>query len=182
MAYTKTEWTNTTPINTNNLNKIEQGIEDVHTKMATKNIMIATRTTNYEISNSPASTDRRVPVTSVHFFKGDKLTLEDYGIKIGAGVTTVRANGSVTAKGIANNMRMGIRIIRGDTSTKLTECQIRSGAEGYVYSFELSPIFIDVQENDRIELYFYSGTEGTVTYYGQGQAKLLTYLTVEVIE
>lgn len=128
-------------ISAENLNTLQNNIEDA---INDKNIITASFNTNYTIATS--DTYEKVKLdTSVSV--GDKLTLtNDGGIKIGAGISKIKASANINFQTIASGVK-NIGIFKNDTNIfqNITNISERT-------TLVLSPIVFDVKENDIIYL------------------------------
>lgn len=106
--------------------------------------------------------------------EGDKLTIDDNGIKIGAGVSKVLV--SAQCAGIGTNVVSGDKqfMIKKGTET-IGNSYLGGGVSVNFINLCISPILIDVQQADVISLEVGSGAVGTFEILS-GQ------LTVEVVE
>lgn len=185
MAYVKTNWkdlpSKDTPTTASALNNIENGIEDIDTRLTAaentlkSNCIVVTKTTNY----TTLSTDEeKLPLDLVSEKVGDKLSLVSNGVLIGAGVSKVKVSSNVMystipAEGLgeihANNIYLN--------TTKISETAVRPS--GTYPSVSNASKMISVSEGDIIFLYVTSrGAPGSVVRGGS----TYTNLTVEVVE
>lgn len=117
----------------------------------------------------------KVNLTKETFKSGDKLTLSNGEVKIGAGVSKVLISANAITKD--SNKVWGIRIRKNDSYIAET-FQLPAGTD--FSSVFVAPIGVDVAENDVITMYLYINTNGDKktlqAYSGHG-----TYLTVQAI-
>lgn len=157
MAYTKTVWENlpstNTPINATNLNKIETELD------LRSNIVTTTSTNSVTLS---ATGNQQIPITSFRNGIGDKFTISNNRVIIGAGVDYVLISANIYAnlsagRGGAFNVEIkknGTTIV-GQTNSGYASSETRNAC------LSIAPMLIDVAENDYIEYYIY-GYSGDV--------------------
>ena len=111
---------------------------------------------------------------------GDKLSIDDGGIKIGAGVSKVLISGNILfTTGGTSATRKGIQIFMYDASANTTSVIIYNNVEGsttYVGA-SLTSNILEVEENDIIYMY-------AINQNGTGSivSADYSYLSVEVVE
>ena len=167
MSYTKTNWTSTTPINTTNLNKIEEGISandtgntNNATNIGTLSNLNTTEKSNLvgainevntnDIRRSTYSTDEQVIGT---WIDGKPLYRKTITF-----TTTIKANETTS---IAHNIT-NVKNIFIDFSTSFMEANI--GATNYLsYSFPL--IGYESSTNDKVFCY---STITNIKFYSNG--------------
>lgn len=136
-----------------------------------KNIMTAKLGST--ISNTVGGTYTNLNLVLSNFI-GDKLTIQNGGIKIGSGVSKVKVNANLK---IATNTvgNKHARILKNTTSVGWGISRgISAGDES---SISVSPLLIDVSEDDILYLAYYAAAgDGISANYNA------TYLTVEVVE
>lgn len=104
---------------------------------------------------------------------GDKLTINNGGIKIGSGVSKVKVNSNlkIVCRTTGNKH---MRILKNGSTVAWVNSRALSTDDEFTIS--ISPVIIDVQENDVIYLAYYAGIgDGISSNYNS------TYLTVEVV-
>lgn len=185
MAYIKKIWENfpntSTPITADDLNNIENGIEDVDTRLTTaentlkSNCIVVTKTTDY---TTLSTSEEKLPLDLVSEKTGDKLSLVSNGVLIGAGVSKVKVSSNVMYSTIPSGGLGGIHSnnIYLNT-TKISETAVRPS--GTYPSVPNASKMISVSEGDTIFLYVRSSdVSGSVVRGGS----TYTNLTVEVVE
>lgn len=200
MAYMKTEWENSpsakTPINANNLNKIENGIytnsvnigelTDLNTETKenlveainetnTKNCLTIKRTEDTLDVTAWQSYDVSFPIISSQ--KGNKLSVNENGqVVIGAGINYIKAN-------------LNFEFVCSTTTTSYIQFKILKNSEvmavNRIYNLtadireisNITPVLIPVTQGDIIKMQITSAIDGTLTLGGGNFA----YITVEAI-
>ena len=200
MAYIKTEWENSpsakTPINANNLNKIENGIytnsvnigglTDLNTETKenlveainetnTKNCLTIKRTEDTLDVTAWQSYDVSFPIISSQ--KGNKLSVNENGqVVIGAGINYIKAN-------------LNFEFVCSTTTTSYIQFKILKNSEvmavNRIYNLtadireisNITPVLIPVTQGDIIKMQITSAIDGTLTLGGGNFA----YITVEAI-
>lgn len=178
MAYTKTVWENlpstNTPINANNLNKIEDGIEDIEEQVNDKNVITARLNTAINITSTQQYDVKKITLDA-SVVAGNRLTFQNGEIVIGEGVSKVLISGTIGSTGSDTSYGMEIH--------KNNVYQARAynsfvGSSSYT-TISVSPKMIEVAQGDIITLKIYINSTGiTRTIRGNNE----THLTVEVIE
>jgi hypothetical protein len=201
MAYIKTEWENSpstkTPINANNLNKIENGIytnsinigelTDLNTETKeslveainetnTKNCLTIKRTENTLDVTAWQGYDVSFPIISSQ--KGNKLSVNENGqVVIGAGINYIKVN-------------LNFEFVFSVTTTSYIQFKILKNSEvmavNRIYNLtadirensNITPVLIPVTQGDIIKMQITSAIEGTLTLGGGNFA----YITVEAID
>lgn len=140
-----------------------------------KNILTATLSTYQATSQAfnKVNLDSKVSV-------GDKLTLIDNGIKIGAGITKVKVSAGVGLawnSPISPDFHMYIAKNGAIDSNAIIKVNGSKSTDNTVASVILSEQLIEVQENDILYLCIYATVGSNI--YGPSRA---TYMTVEVVE
>ena len=111
---------------------------------------------------------------------GDKLTLNDNGIKIGAGVTKVKVSAGISAawnSPVSNDFNLFITKNGTTESNIVIKINGAKPSTAYGGSVMLSEQLIEVKENDVLYLCLY-GTINSLIY----DFNRATYMTVEVVE
>lgn len=200
MAYIKTEWENSpstkTPINANNLNKIENGIytnsvnigelTDLNTETKeslveainetnTKNCLTIKRTENTLDVTAWQGYDVSFPIISSQ--KGNKLSVNENGqVVIGAGINYIKVN-------------LNFEFVCSVTTTSYIQFKILKNSEvmavNRIYNLtadireisNITPVLIPVTQGDIIKMQITSAIDGTLTLGGGNFA----YMTVEAI-
>jgi hypothetical protein len=200
MAYIKTEWENSpstkTPINANNLNKIENGIytnsvnigelTDLNTETKenlveainetnTKNCLTLKRTEDTLDVTAWQSYDVSFPIISSQ--KGNKLSVNENGqVVIGAGINYIKAN-------------LNFEFVCSTTTTSYIQFKILKNSDvmavNRIYNLtadireisNITPVLIPVTQGDIIKMQITSAIDGTLTLGGGNFA----YITVEAI-
>lgn len=152
-------------INAENLNVLQNNIEDA---INDKNIITASFNTNHTIATS--DTYEKVKLdTSVSV--GNKLILtNDGGIKIGAGISKIKANANINFQTITSGLKY-VGIFKNDSNIIQSVTNISERT-----TLVLSPIVFDVTENDIIYLEL-MGTKNDVIRRGMAHSNI----TLEVI-
>jgi hypothetical protein len=200
MAYIKTEWENSpstkTPINANNLNKIENGIYtnsvDVGelTNLNTENkenLVEAINETNTKNCLTIKRTEDTLDVTAWQNYdvsfpiissqKGNKLSVNENGqVVIGAGINYVKVN-------------LNFEFVCSTTTTSYIQFKILKNSEvmavNRIYNLtanireisNITPVLIPVTQGDIIKMRITPAIDGTLTLGGGNFA----YITVEAI-
>ena len=190
MAYIKTEWENSpstkTPINANNLNKIENGIytnsvnigvlTDLNTETKenlveainetnTKNCLTLKRTEDTLDVTAWQSYDVSFPIISSQ--KGNKLSVNENGqVVIGAGINYIKAN-------------LNFEFVCSTTTTSYIQFKILKNSDVMAVNriYNITPVLIPVTQGDIIKMQITSAIDGTLTLGGGNFA----YITVEAI-
>lgn len=200
MAYIKTEWENSpstkTPINANNLNKIENGIytnsvnigelTDLNTEIKenlveainetnTKNCLTIKRTEDTLDVTAWQSYDVSFPIISSQ--KGNKLSVNENGqVVIGAGINYIKAN-------------LNFEFVCSTTTTSYIQFKILKNSDvmavNRIYNLtadireisNITPVLIPVTQGDIIKMQITSAIDATLTLGGGNFA----YITVEAI-
>ncbi len=176
MAYTKTNWQDlpntTTPINATNLNKMEQGIYDANNK----NIISATGTSSITATGTG---ELRIPITRAIEQIGDKFTISNNRIYVGAGVSKVLVS-ALAYFNLAANRGGALNLFIKKNGTNVAG--LTNGGYNYTSStnanLAISPRLVSVQEGDYFEYYAYL-YNGDVA---RSDSSTNTFLTVEAIE
>jgi len=135
---------------------------------------ISIMTIGLSANTSSLSSSRKIPLDTNINSIGNRLTFDstNYGIKIGANVSKIKISGQTSIQYSASNGQYSTKIYVNSTGV--------SNAYGSAYKsgqaptvLNISPMIINVQENDVISLWLVSGTS---------VIRPETYLTVEVME
>ena len=163
-----------TPVSPENLNKMQEDLENEIGNKTQKNI--ATRTFGRQnVTVNQAWGTAKVSCSGFSS-EGDKLEIDDNGIKIGAGVSKVLV--SAQCAGIGTNVVVGDKqfmIKKMGVNTAVGNAYLGGGISINFMNLCISPILIDVQQSDVISLEVSSGATGTFEI-------LAGQLTVEVVE
>lgn len=111
---------------------------------------------------------------------GDKLTLNNNGIKIGAGVTKVKVSAGVSVtwnSPVSNDFNLYITKNGATDSNIVIKINGAKPSANYGGSVMLSEQLIEVKENDVLYLCLYGTINSLI--YGFSRS---TYMTVEVVE
>lgn len=156
------------------LNSLNNQLTNINNRIA-KNILTSFLTSQQTTSQSfgKINLDSKVSV-------GDKLTLNDNGIKIGAGVTKVKVSAGISAtwnSPVSNDFNL--YITKNGTTENNIVIKINGAkpSTNYGDSVMLSEQLIEVKENDVLYLCLY-GTINSLIY----ASNRATYMTVEVVE
>jgi hypothetical protein len=122
---------------------------------------------------STAWTYNKILCDTVKTDIGNKLKFENNSIKIGSGVKYVRVNANIMTSGIANHQIAGIT----HNGESVSRGYYRATNASYYGVIALTPIILEVAEDDTIALEYGAATTGTMTISGGNY----TYLTVEAI-
>lgn len=107
----------------------------------------------------------------------DKLTLQDNGIKIGAGISKIKISGQAGVyRGTTGSY--GARIMKNDELAAFTS---GSFTDWNTQIYAIPPKIIKVTENDIISLYLKSGANAS-SKVSITDASAVFYLTVEIVE
>ena len=168
------QYSGNTPLTPENLNKAQEDLENEIGNKTKKNI--ATRKFGRQNITVNQSWGTSKVTYSAFTSEGDKLIMDNNGIKIGAGVSKVLV--SAQCGGIGTNTVVGDKqfmIKKIGTETALATAYLGGGIEINFMNLSITPILIDVVEGDIIYLDVGSGGTGTFEI-------LAGFLTVEVIE
>ena len=163
----------TTPINSTNLNNLQDNVETEINTLTEKNIITIKTTDNISQNVSTTWADYQISLNSTLSSVGSKLTLSNGGIKIGSGVHHVKVAGCVFEKGISSTLIAGIV----KNSTRVCYGYESTTSSGQFVTLSFSPMVLDVQENDIFKLFVGSSVTGTITV-----SNVSTNLTIEVID
>lgn len=124
----------------------------------------------------------KVALDTVMNIIGNKFTLSNNGIKIGAGVTKVKVSANILQQATAGNLYGGYITKNGTNLASAVNVGFNTITNTSSWAFfhtGISPIIIDVVEGDIIYLCSYVGATSTVTL--QAYAGRAVNLTVEEI-
>lgn len=166
------QYSGNTPLTPENLNKAQEDLENEIGNKTKKNI--ATRKFGRQNITVNQSWGTSKVTYSAFTSEGDKLIMDNNGIKIGAGVSKVLV--SAQCAGIGTNVVSGDKqfMIKKGTET-VGNSYLGGGISINFMNLCISPVLIDVQQADIISLEVASGATGTFEILS-GQ------LTVEVVE
>lgn len=180
MAYTKTTWVNgTTPINATNLNKIEDGIENASTTKPMLMCSLNTTNNNEIINISTTYTDVDLPLVK-------KLGVNDTNnLEVSSNKVYVRSSKikhlKISCQSLINrgsaNTTMYLSVKKNGTTIYNSRGQYKQDYDALVIS--ITPIIIDVAENDYISWAFASATIGNVTLY---KGSTSNFILIEAID
>lgn len=153
MAYTKQTWNDlpstTSPYNATRMNHIEDGIYNANVSIGCATAYISDSTT----SSSTASINQKITLTQINS-NTDKLTLSNGGIKIGSGISKVLVSGTARYYALSNAALGDRRLMIIKNSTSISRVfETRDTTDVRFLSLAITPILIDVAENDIIYLY-----------------------------
>ena len=167
-----------TPLNASNMNQIQTNVETEITRLdsaieQSKIPQIITATINrksFTISTSWGAVNL-APFDS-YVSTTNKITLQNNGLKIGTGVSKILVSASMKASD--NSSFPGDKIFQiAKNDVDVVENYLTN--QGSWAPQTISPMMIEVQENDIITLKFASGGTGTGDLLGE-------YLTIQVVE
>ena len=166
------QYSGDTPLTPENLNKAQEDLENEIGNKTQKNI--ATRTFGRQNVTVNQAWGTAKVVCSGFNSEGDKLISDTNGIKIGAGVSKVLV--SAQCAGIGTNVVSGDKqfMIKKGTET-VGNSYLGGGISINFMNLCISPILIEVSENQIIHVEIGSGGEGSFEILGGS-------LTVEVVE
>lgn len=191
MSYTKQTWTNNVSVvDENRMNHIENGIyqnsldietaqtdiQDLQTESAKKSIITAGASSSVTATTTG---DLKIPITRAIEQIGDKFTISNNRIYVGAGVSKVLASGQVYFNLAANRggalnlyIRKNGSAINGQTNGGYASTSTRNAC------LSLPPKLISVSQGDYFDwtAYLYNGDVARSDATGN------TYLTIEVID
>ena len=191
MSYTKQTWTNNVSVaNESRLNHIENGIyqnsinietaqtdiEGLQTESAKKSIITAGASSSVTATTTG---DLKIPITRAIEQIGDKFTISNNRIYVGAGVSKVLASGQVYFNLAANRggalnlyIRKNDSAINGQTNGGYASTSTRNAC------LSLPPKLISVSQGDYFDwtAYLYNGDVARSDAAGN------TFLTIEVID
>ena len=185
MAYEKTNWSNnTTPINATNLNKIENELESLDNGVTALNSNVATIEANAKFKkiitvkairqniNIPEDWGIvKIPINS-NIQVGNKFTISNNAVKIGSGVSKVLVSahcGAISFLTVGGDKEF--TIYKNDNAV----ADAYNAAGSNWKSADITPLLLEVSQNDLISIRLISGQAGSVEI-------LPSYLTVEVVE
>lgn len=176
MAYTRTNWedypSTDTPINANNLNNIEDGIEEA----LDRNILCAGLTNDISLTSdgtkiaTPNKTILQVGSTS-------KLYLSTNGLYIGEGVNHIMISAMLHAHIGTSTTQTAYNMMIYKNGEELLTSMNSGSLTGINHTKTISPSLVEVQQGDYFQFAFY-GRSGD--YIGSNTKR--TYMTVEVID
>lgn len=191
MSYTKQTWTNNVSVvDENRMNHIENGIyqnsldietaqtdiQDLQTESAKKSIITAGASSSVTATTTG---DLKIPITRAIEQIGDKFTISNNRIYVGAGVSKVLASGQVYFNLAANRggalnlyIRKNGSAINGQTNGGYASTSTRNAC------LSLPPKLISVSQGDYFDwtAYLYNGDVARSDATGN------TFLTIEVID
>lgn len=140
-----------------------------------KSVITIVNSANKEIRTTGGWTAYQVGLNTVYYQSGSKFTLDttDGSIKIGAGVSRVKATLNYALLGSSAETGVGIRRYSSADGTWTTSRPTSNYTNSAWFPNSFSTI-TDVQENDKISMWFNTHTNGTITVNAYGTA-----LTVE---
>ena len=157
-----------TPIDSGNLKKMEENTQKAISEVeqiAINNVMTAF------IDAAPPRTDTLTKISlTKSVFSGDKLTLSNGGVKIGAGISKVLISGQITPSGQINTS-MNIAIYKNEEQVARSV----TAAVELQASLQIVPKLIEVNEGDIIYLYFLANNVDLTPSEG------LTFMTVQAV-
>src|SRR5574343_553973 len=118
-----------------------------------------------------------IPFDNITTQIGNKLSLVNNAVKIGAGITKIKISALIWTNS-PNRNYYKLFHKRGNTTTLLTPYIGKSGADGFT-SIAIANFQVNVQENDIV--YINSAMDNTVQLNKGSDCKTATYMTVEAI-
>lgn len=167
MGYSKTTWTNgTTPaVNSTNLNKIENGLEETNCKY-----ILATINNQQNLSSNT-----RINLNKVEANIGNKFTLSNNKITIGSGVSKIRVSGAIFVEAPQNTGYVwGQILLQG---YRVNGCIFPYNNGGGFLSVSIPPSIWSCNQGDTIELIGDSTVQGNTR-----TGKDSTWILVEAID
>lgn len=166
-----------TPISAENLNKIQEEqkryTDNVKVELTKDMIVAQLKTTTY-IGKEMV----KLPMTKEQYKKGEKLSLSDNGIKIGAGVSKIKVSANLTPLVGGKNGYTWLNILKNNIAV----FDVFGTGREYVSTVSVSDLILNVKENDLIEIQM-----AYETYHNENRIDVTKYnntnfLTVEVLE
>ena len=174
MAYERINWSNddTTPINTANLNKMDEGIYN----NSIRNILTAKLTEN--VSYESGTTGGKL-VLSESSSSGSSLSIsEDGGIKIGANISQVIVSAGTRITNNNESSASAYNLYIYKNSSIVVSGRVGRVESGITDGISISPFLLNVEEGDIIYLAFWK----TSTHLAAiGSTYSSTFLTVEAL-
>ena len=142
-----------------------------------KNVMTLSLHSNFTVQN----TNQYLPLNLELDTKiGNKLSLENGGIKIGSGVSKilVSAQMSFEAKN-TRNIHFRVTKNNADSQDNIFGWRYEHFNNGDLGNLTISPILGEVQEGDLINLYYYCGAGDIISGNAFGKRTNMTVVVVE---
>lgn len=141
-------------------------------KIGNVNIIKATMSNDYTIQT--ANTNETLPIDTAYYQLGNKLSVTSNGIKIGKGVSVIKASGQIYYYTNVSGSESVSSIVKNTTQLANHNHKLTDNYE----HITLPECYVNVSENDMIYLRTnLSAAGGLIKNYVQG-----TFLNVEVIE
>lgn len=129
---------------------IEDEFTNVRTEVKNRNNIIAVGfNSNYAMTSSNW-TQKDVPFDKVVCQVGDKLSLQSGKIKIGAGITKVKASFQASTAALGNDTFYDVQI-KKNTAAIASNNGKKTG-DPQAWSFTIAPVLVDVKEGDTISV------------------------------
>lgn len=133
-------------INDTNLNKMQANIENEFNK---KNIIAVGFNSNYSMTSSNW-TQKDLTFNKVISQVGNKLSLSSGKIKIGAGITKIKASFQASTSKLGNDTFYDITLKHN--STPIGSNDGRKTGDPQTWSFPIAPVVANVKEGDTISV------------------------------
>lgn len=137
-------------INDTNLNKMQTNIENEFNK---KNIIAVGFNSDYAMTSSNW-TQKKLPFNKVISQVGNKLSLVDGGVKIGAGITKIKVSLQASCSKLGNDTFYDMEIRHNSKAIGTNDG--RKVGDPQSWSFPIAPVIANVKEGDTIEAYFFA--------------------------
>lgn len=133
---------------------------------------------NANFTLNEVNTYAKIPLNNLAVTTGDRLTLQDNSIRIGAGISYIKVSGQALINGgtAVGNRHVRIQKVSGGTTTSVAWTCVY-GSNNTLYS--LAPVIVPVKEGDLIRMVYYTGAATDVCASGSSANGYQTYLTVE---
>lgn len=169
----------TTPLNSSNLNnnftylneKIEQVSETINTEIVLRDNFI---NAYCNLETQTISSGNNIPINTIWNSQGNKLTLADNKIYIGAGVKHVRISGAVSSNSVSGRHRV---YLWKNNQNILADAIIDTNANSF-YTLTFPEQIIQVSEGDYIQM----TAAADFTINSGGIAPKSTFLNVQVFD
>lgn len=141
-----------------------------------KNIMTLSLHSNFTVQ----TTNQYLPLNLELDTKiGNRLSLENGGIKIGSGVSKILVSAQMSFE-VKNTRNTHLRIAKNNSSTdNVFGWQYEHFNNGDSGNLTISPILGEVQEGDLINLYYYCGAGDIINGNAFGKRTNMTVVVVE---
>ena len=142
-----------------------------------KNVMTLSLHSNFTVQN----TNQYLPLNLELDTKiGNKLSLENGGIKIGSGVSKILVSAQMSFEA-KNTRNIHFRVTKNNNSSEdnILAWRYEHFNNGDLGNLTISPILGEVQEGDLINLYYYCGAGDIISGNAFGKRTNMTVVVVE---